>query len=155
MCSPFNLTMPSLYKLPDTPHPPASNARLLYDQNRLEEVVAFCLKELPLIARDLPARSQRRPPEEEAASAAFQYFALTAILVDALAELGRWKAAKEALGRYRVRFPKDPWGFSAGAEITARDPEVKDREAVGRAAELLRTEADRLAEPPPAKKKGK
>lgn len=128
---------------------------MLYDQNRLEETVAFCLKELPLISRDLPQKSQKRPENEEPSSPAFQYLALTAILTDALAQLGRWKAAKEALGRYRTRFPKDPWGFTAGAEITAQDPDFNDREAVDRAVEMLRAEAERLSLAPVAKKKGK
>ena len=61
-----------------------------------------------------------------------------------LAEQGDWKAAKEALGKFRVRFPRDPWGFSAGAEATRRDPQVHDPAAVQRAIELLEGEAERL-----------
>ena len=59
---------------------------------------------------------------------------------DAYAALEEWKPAKEVLGKYRVRFPRDPWGFSAGAEVTRRDPNVKDPGAVQRAVELLQDE---------------
>ncbi len=138
--------------IPPTPAPPASNARLLYDQNRLEETVAFCQKELPLIEKQIPAKSQKRPEQDEISSASYQYFALTRILVDSLAQLGRWKTAKEALGRYRMHFPRDPWGFAAGAEITRLDPQVQDRAAVRHAADLLEAEARRL-EGKPVKKK--
>ncbi len=133
-----------LFTLPNTMVPPASNARLLYDQARLEETVAFCQKELPLIEKEMPAKSQKRPQEEDPASGPYQYFALTAVLVDSLAQLGRWKTAKEALGRYRAHFPRDPWGYTVGAMVTRRDPEVKDREAVREAAEMLEAEAMRL-----------
>jgi hypothetical protein len=43
-----------------------------------------------------------------------------------------------------LHFPRDAWGFSAGAAVTRRDPDVKDRAAVLRASELLETEAQRL-----------
>ncbi len=144
--------MSAIFMIPPTPAPPASNARLLYDQNRLEEAVAFCQKELPLLEKQIPAKSQKRPEQEELSSASYQYFALTRILIDSLAQLGRWKTAKEALGRYRVHFPRDPWGFAAGAEITRLDPQVQDRAAVQHAAELLEAEARRL-EGKPVKKK--
>ncbi len=136
--------MTPLYAIPAALVPPASNARLLYEQNRVEETVAFCLKELALLETQIPAKSVKLPQQDNPTSAPYQYFVLTCILVDALAELGRWKAAKEAMGRYRMHFPRDPWGFSAGAEVTRRDPKVKDREAVRRAAELLEMEANRL-----------
>lgn len=136
--------MSALFTIPPTPTPPASNARLLYDQARLEETVAFCQKELPLLEKQLPAKSQKLPEQEQVSSAPYQYFALTHILVDSLAQLARWKTAKETLGRYRVHFPRDPWGFAAGAEITRHDPQVQDRAAVARAAELLEAEAKRL-----------
>ncbi len=147
--------MPPIFNLPPTPLPPASNARLLYGQGRFEETVAFCQKELPLVEKEIPARSQKRPSEEPPEAPAYQYFALTAILVDSLAQLERWKAAKEALGRYRMHFPRDPWGYAEGAEVTRRDPEVKDRSAIHEAAAMLEAEARRLEGKPPPKKKGK
>ena len=63
---------------------------------------------------------------------------------DALAQAQNWKAAKEVLGKYRVHFPRDPWGFRAGAEVTRLDSQVKDKAAVERAIELLEGEATRL-----------
>ncbi len=147
--------MPPVLTVPLTPAPPASNARLLYNQQRLEETVAFCQKELPLIEKEVPNRSQKVPQNEDALSPTYQYFALTAILVDSLAQLGRWKAAKETLGRYRMRFPRDPWGYEAGAEVTRLDPEVKDREAVEEAAELLEEEARRIQSRSVAKRKSR
>ncbi len=143
--------MSVLFMIPPTPAPPASNARLLYDQKRLEEAVAFCQKELPLIEKQIPAKSQKLPEQDETSAASYQYFALMRILVDSLAQLGRWKTAKEALGRYRMHFPRDPWGFAAGAEITRLDPQVQDRAAVQHAAELLDTEARRLGGKPKKK----
>jgi hypothetical protein len=136
--------MSSLFTLPPTPLPPASNARLLYDQHRLEETVAFCQKELPLLEKQIPAKSQKLPKQDTPASPLYQYYALTSILVDTLAQLGRWKTAKEALGRYRMHFPRDPWGYALGAEITRRDVEIQDRRAVAEAADLLEAEAKRL-----------
>jgi hypothetical protein len=136
--------MPTLFAIAPSLVPPASNAQLLYDQHRFAETVAFCQKELGLLETQAPAKSVKLPQQDEPASATYQYFGLTCVLVNALAELGRWKVAKEVMGRYRVHFPRDPWGFSAGAEVTRRDPEVKDSAAVQRAAELLETEAQRL-----------
>jgi hypothetical protein len=130
--------------IPTSLVPPASNALLLYNASRFEETIAFCQKELALLEKQIPAKSARRPDQYEPASGPFQYFGLTCILVNALAELGRWKAAKEVLGRYRLHFPRDHWGFSAGAEITRRDPDVRDHAAVQRAAELLEAEGKRL-----------
>src|SRR5438093_4102660 len=135
--------MPPLFTIPADLNPPASNAQLLYDQHRLEETVAFSQKELVLLQKQIPTKSIKLP-QQDIATAPYQYFALTLILVDALAELGRWEAAKEALGKYRVHFPRDPWGFVAGALVTRRDPEVQDRAAVQRAVELLEGEARRL-----------
>ncbi len=143
--------MPNLFTLPTTTVPPASNARLLYDQGRLEETVAFCQKELPVIEKEMPAKSTKRPVDEDTSSPSYQYYALTAILVDALAQLERWKTAKEALGRYRAHFARDPWGYTVGAEVTVRDPNVKDRAAVAEAAETLRDEAKRLEGKPESK----
>ncbi len=136
--------MPPLFPIPDNLHPPASNAQLLFDQNRFEETVAFCQKELPLLEKQIPAKSVKLPQQDEPRSGSYQYFALTLILVDALARLGRWKAAKEILGKYRVHFPRDAWGYAAGAVVTRGDPDVKDRAAVERAAGLLQQEALRL-----------
>ncbi len=143
--------MPALFNIPPTPLPPASNARLLYDQNRLEETVAFCQKELPLLEKQIPNRSQKRPEQEEPSSPVYQYLALTRILVDSLAQLGRWKSAKETLGRYRAHFPRDPWGFAAGAKVTRLDPQVQDRGAVAQAADSLEAEARRLEGKPQRK----
>ena len=137
--------MPPLITIPPTPLPPASNARLLFDQHRLEETVAFCQKELPLLEKEIPAKSQKLPEQEDPSAAPYQYYALNCLLVEALAELGRWKPAKEALGRYRTHFPRDPWGYTLGADITRRDPAVKDRSAVEHAADLLEAEGRRLA----------
>ncbi len=145
----------SAVPIPPTPFPPASNARLLYDQNRLEETVAFCQKELPLLEKEIPAKSQKLPAQDDPSATTYQYYALTSLLADVLMQLGRWKPAKEALGRYRVHFPRDPWGYTLGAELTRRDPEVKDREAVARAAELLEAEAKRLTGKTASKKKVK
>jgi hypothetical protein len=136
--------MPTPFAIPDTLVPPASNAQLLYNANRFEETVAFCQMELALLEKLIPAKSGALPQEDQPSSAPFQYFGLTSILVNALAELERWKAAKEVLGRYRVHFPHDPWGFAIGAEITRRDPQVNDRAAVQRAVELLEVEGKRL-----------
>ncbi len=147
--------MPNLITLPITAVPPASNARLLYEQGRLEETVAFCQKELPVIEKEMPAKSTKRPSDEEPSSPSYQYYALTAILVDALAQLERWKTAKEAMGRYRAHFARDPWGYTVGAEVTRRDPQVKDRSAVEEAAETLEAEAQRLEGKPEAKPKKK
>ncbi|MGB8645085.1 MAG: hypothetical protein WCF84_07595 [Anaerolineae bacterium] len=136
--------MANLLTLPSTSVPPALNARVLYDQALLEETVAFCQQELPLVEKEIPAKSQKRPSAEAPTSPLYQYYALTAILTDTLAQLERWKAAKEVLGRYRVHFPQDPWGYTVGAEVTRRDPQVKDPEAVQEAIEMLESEAQRL-----------
>jgi len=98
------------------------------------------------LEKQFPARKLQTPQTAEAGSAIFQYYALTALLVNALAAQAEWKAAKQALGKYRVRFPRDPWGFEAGAEATRRDPQVQDPAAVARAIELLEGEAQRLRE---------
>ena len=124
--------------------PPASNARLLYDAARFEETVAFCQKELSALEKQIPNKSVKLPEQYEPGSGPFQFFTLTCILVNALTELGRWKAAKEALGKYRTHFPRDPWGFATGAHVTRLDPNVKDPAAVRRAAELLEAEGKRL-----------
>jgi hypothetical protein len=136
--------MPTLFPIPSSLLPPASNARLLYDAGRLLETVAFCQKELAHLEKQIPAKSVVLPQRDRPGSGSFQYFGLTCILVNALAGMERWKSAKEVLGRYRMHFPRDPWGFTTGAEITRRDPQVRDRAAVLRAAELLETEGRRL-----------
>ena len=105
----------------------------------------MCDKELAALEKQIPARNTKLPQHAEPGSAMYQYYALTVIQVNALAELQEWKAAKETLGKYRVRFPQDPWGFKAGAEVTRRDTAVKDKAAVQRAIELLEGEAERLA----------
>lgn len=136
--------MPPLFPTPELGLPPASNAMLLFKADRFEETVAFCEKELAHLEKEIPARSVGLPQLEQASSAPYQYFGLTAILVNALAELARWKNAKEVLGRYRTHYPRDPWGYFAGAEVTRRDPRIRDREAVQRAAEMLEADGKRL-----------
>src|SRR6185295_2749245 len=103
--------------------------------------VAFCEQELAARDKQIPPRSTKPPQLAEPDSAVYQYYALTLVMVNALAQLREWKAAKEALGKYRVHFPRDPWGFDAGGEVTRRDPQVKDKAAVQRAVELLEGEA--------------
>ncbi len=125
---------------------PASDAQKLFDAQKFHETISLCEKELAALDKQIPARNTKSLREAEPSSAVFQYYALTLILVNALAELQEWKAAKEALGKYRVRFPRDAWGFEAGAEVTRRDPQVKDKAAVQRAIELLEGEAQRLRE---------
>ena len=136
--------MKPLFPIPSTLVPPASDAQKLLDAEKLDETIAFCQRELAALDKQIPSRSTKPPQQAESGSAVFQYYAQTVILTDALAAMEEWKAAKEALGKYRVRFPKDPWGFEAGAEVTRRDPAVKDRAAVQRAIELLEGEAQRL-----------
>lgn len=136
--------MPASFPHPELLLPPSSNGMLLFNANRFEETVAFCEKELLHLEKEIPARSVALPQLEPPSSAPFQYFGLTAILVNALAELSRWKNAKEILGRYRTHYPRDPWGYLTGAEVTRRDPQVRDRQAVQRAAELLEAEGKRL-----------
>lgn len=137
--------MPPPCAVPASLVPPASNARLLYEQARFEGTVAFCQKELALLEKRIPAKTSKRPGSDDPESGAYQYFCLACILVNALAELERWKAAKEVLGKYRTHFPTDPWGFAVGAEVTRRDPVARDRPAVDRAAALLEAEGVRLA----------
>ncbi|MBI4673885.1 MAG: hypothetical protein HY741_19740 [Chloroflexi bacterium] len=136
--------MKPLFPLPTSLVSPASEAQKLFDAQKYHEAIACCNRELAALEKQIPARNTKPPPEAEAGSAVFQYYALTVILANALAALDEWKAAKEALGKYRVRFPKDPWGFEVGAEVTRRDTEVKDKAAVQRAIELLEGEAERL-----------
>jgi hypothetical protein len=132
------------FSLPAPLIAPAADAQKLFDARDYQAAVALCRQELDARDKQIPARNSKPPRAAEPGSAIFQYHALTLILVNALAALKEWKAAKEALGRYRVRFPLDPWGFEAGAEVTRRDTQVKDAAAVQRAAELLDGEAARL-----------
>lgn len=136
--------MPPLFSIPPSLVPPASDAQQLFEQGRFQEAVDFSLDRLAALDKQIPARSNKPPQSSEPASAVYQYYALTLIMANARAELKQWKQGKEVLGQYRVRFPRDPWGFEAGAEVTRRDPEVKDKAAVERAAELLDSEAQRL-----------
>lgn len=116
----------------------------MFEAKKYHETISLCEKELTALDKKIPARSNKPPQQAEPDSNVFQYYALTLIVVNAYAALQEWKAAKEALGKYRVRFPRDPWGFHAGAEVTRRDPRVKDKAAVERAVELLEGEAERL-----------
>lgn len=136
--------MESLYPTPSTLPAPAANAQKLFEEGKFRETVTLCRQELAALEQTLPARYLQAPRNAAVDSAPFQYFALTLVLVNALAQLQEWKPAKETLGKYRVRFPRDPWGFYAGAEVTRRDTQVKDKAAVERAAELLQEEAKRL-----------
>lgn len=136
--------MVPLFPLPASLTPPAADAQRLYEQGKLAETTELCRKELARLEKEIPAKSNKPAHDADPVSPTYQYFALTVILTDALAEQGDWKAAKEALGKFRVRFPRDPWGFSAGAEVTRHDPQVHDPAAVQRAIALLEGEAKRL-----------
>jgi len=136
--------MSTLFPPPTSLLPPASAAHKLFAAGKYQQAITLCQQELAALDKQVPARSAKPPQTAETGSAAFQYYALTLVLVNALAQVEEWKLAKEALGKYRVRFPRDPWGFEAGAEVTRRDPVVKDKAAVQRAIELLEGEAQRL-----------
>ena len=138
--------MNPLFPFPKPPVPPASDAQKLFDAQKYDDAIAFCQAQLAALDKQLPARNTKMPQHAENGSAMFQYYALTVSLVNAYAAVENWKAAKEALGRYRVRFPQDAWGFEAGAEVTQRDTDVQDQAAVQRAIELLQGEARRLRE---------
>lgn len=133
-----------LFAIPNSMQDAAANAQQLFAAQKFHETAALCEKELAALEKQIPARNTKSPQQADSGSAVFQYYALTLILVNALAELGEWKAAKQVLGKYRVHFPRDPWGFRAGAEVTRRDTQVKDKAAVQRAIELLEGEAARL-----------
>jgi hypothetical protein len=136
--------MATLFPIPSNLVGVAADAEKLYSSNKIQEAIALCTKELAELEKQIPPRSNKPPQTADATLAEYQYYALTLILTDALAQTGEWKAAKEVLGKYRVHFPRDPWGFTAGAEVTRRDPVVKDQAAVARAVELLEMEAKRL-----------
>lgn len=140
--------MQPLFSPPANLQPPAADAQHLLDASRYRDAITLCEKELAALETQIPARNTKSPRDAEPGSPAYQYYALTLLLVDAFAALQEWKPAKAALGKYRVRFPLDPWGFSAGAEVTRRDPAVKDAAAVQRAVELLESEAKRLESKP-------
>jgi len=133
-----------LENIPSNLQGAAADANQLFQSKKYHETVTYAQQQLATLEKQIPPRYLRAPREAEPNSSVFQYYALTVILVDALAELEEWKPAKEALGKYRVLFARDPWGFRAGAEVTRRDPQVKDKAAVQRAAELLDGEANRL-----------
>ncbi|MDL1899064.1 hypothetical protein FBQ82_22720, partial [Anaerolineae bacterium CFX7] len=105
--------MKPLFPLPAALVPPASDAAKLFDAGKYDETIAACHAQLDALEKQFPARNLQTPQTAEAGSAIFQYYALTALLVNALAAQAEWKAAKQALGKYRVRFPRDPWGFEA------------------------------------------
>lgn len=133
-----------LFPTPNSLQDAAFNTQKLFNANKFHETITACQQAIAALEKQIPARDNHPPQTSEPGSATFQYYALTVILVNALAELQEWKAAKEALGKYRVRFPRDPWGFTAGAEVTRRDTKVHDQAAVQRAIELLEGEAQRL-----------
>src|SRR5581483_4455965 len=136
--------MTSLFPVPAQAVGAAANALALFQTGKHPEAIALCQKELAALEKQIPARSNKPPQEAEPGSVVFQYYALTNILVNALAARQEWKAAKQVLGKYRVHFPRDPWGFETGAEVTRRVPNVRDQAAVQRAIELLEGEAQRL-----------
>lgn len=133
-----------LFTIPKELEAPAAEAANLFRAKKYSECVVMSQEHLAALENQLPPRYIKSPRDAASGSPAYQYYALTLILANALAELNDWKAAKEALGKYRVHFPRDPWGFRAGAEVTRRDPDVKDAGAVRRAIELLEGEAKRL-----------
>jgi hypothetical protein len=133
-----------LFSIPNELEAPAADAAKLYGAKKYSECVILCQERLAALEKELPSRYIKSPRDAATGSVVYQYYTLTLIATNALAELNDWKAAKEALGKYRVHFPRDPWGFRAGAEVTRRDPDVKDRAAVTRAIELLEGEAKRL-----------
>ncbi len=136
--------MPSLFPIPTPLDPSATVANRFYTAGRFQETIGACEEQLETLEPKLLMRSNKSPSKAEAGSDLARYYALTVLLVNALAGAKEWKMAKEVLGKYRVRFPHDAWGFRAGAEVTRRDPAVKDKAAVERAAELLQGEAERL-----------
>lgn len=121
----------------------AAEVQSLFQAGRYQEAIGRAEQALAAVESKLAPRSHT-VPDRAAGTPAAEYQALTLLLANAFAAVGEWKAAKEALGKYRVRFPRDPWGFAVGAELTRRDPAVRDREAILRAAELLDGEAERL-----------
>lgn len=136
----------ALEKIPNSLQGAAAEANQLFQSKKYHETVTYAQQQLAALEKKIPARYTLVPRDAEPNSPVYQYYALTVILVNALAELDEWKPAKEALGKYRVHFARDPWGFRAGAEVTRRDPQVKDKAAVQRAVELLDGEATRLEE---------
>ncbi len=136
--------MKPLFPIPTALVPPASDAAKLFDAAKYDETIALCQRQLAALEKQFPARNKIEPPHAEPNSAPFQYYALTVLLVNAFAAQAQWKDAKQALGKYRVHFPRDPWGFEAGAEATRRDTAVNDPAAIARAIELLEGEAQRL-----------
>lgn len=140
--------MQPLFPIPANLQPPVSDCSRLWDANKYDDIVTLCEQTLTEVEKQLPQRNPQSAHDAAPDSAVYQYHALTLILVNALAALEEWKPAKETLGKYRVRFPRDPWGFSAGAQVTRLDPAVKDKDAVQRAVELLDSEAQRLQAKP-------
>ncbi len=133
-----------LFPIPSALPASAADAKQQFDAQKFHETIAYCNQALAALEKQVPARYLKIPASDATDSVAYQYYTLTLILVNALAMLDEWKPAKEALGKYRVHFPRDPWGFRAGAEVQRRDLHVKDHAAVTRAAELLDGEATRL-----------
>jgi hypothetical protein len=134
----------NLFPLPTVNDAPASEVYALYTQGKFSDAAELARSELAALEDKVPPRTKKPPQHSDPGGDPYQYYALTVLLVNALAELDDWKAAKEALGKYRVRFPRDPWGFEAGALVQRRDPAFKDKATVDRAADLLEQEARRL-----------
>ncbi|HZQ09524.1 MAG TPA: hypothetical protein VFD70_23305 [Anaerolineae bacterium] len=136
--------MPTLFPIPSNLVGAASDAATLFTSGKVQEAIALCDQQLTALEKQIPPRNSKPPQTADPASPLYQYYALTLILVNSLAQIQEWKSAKAALGKYRVHFPRDPWGFSAGAQVTRRDPVFKDKAAIERAAQLLDDEAKRL-----------
>jgi hypothetical protein len=119
-----------------------THAAELFETGKPDETIAYARTAVEQVEKTVALKLKK--PDGIADSPSEQFRDLTLILANALVTLARWSDAKEALGRYRVRFPQDGWGFAAGAQVTRADPQVKDQAAVQRAIELLEGEAKRL-----------
>ncbi|RIK14846.1 MAG: hypothetical protein DCC52_19270 [Chloroflexi bacterium] len=83
--------MKPLFPLPAALVPPASDAAKLFDAGKYDETIAACHAQLDALEKQFPARNLQTPQTAEAGSAIFQYYALTALLVNALAAQAEWK----------------------------------------------------------------
>ena len=130
------------FQMPASRATNVSRAVKLFEARKLDETVTYTRTALEQVEKTVALKLKK--PDGIADSPSEQFRDLTLILTNALVSLARWSDAKEVLGRYRVRFPQDAWGFAAGAQVTRHDPQVKDQAAVQRAIELLEGEAKRL-----------
>ncbi|HEY6042732.1 MAG TPA: hypothetical protein VIX58_11425 [Anaerolineae bacterium] len=132
----------AFFPVPVTQAANVTRAVELFEARKLDETVTYTRTELERVEKTVALKLKK--PDGIADSPSEQFRDLTLLLTNALVALARWSDAKEVLGRYRVRFPQDAWGFAAGAQVTRADPRVKDQAAVQRAIELLEGEAKRL-----------